>query len=210
MENGPCQGKRFAETIEFCMPLSAKQLEARARWLAAELARGLERDATVEAFLEEYARRQHRPKLAGDADRYADLVGNIRREALLVMLLPVLQALPRKFAVRRGSPQRRKRALLAESFREELLTSVARELRLDVLSENVFRRDLDLYRQLSAKPSRATGLSARSNGAGPFADRCAMLVDPSMLEEARRAAAQFQHQLQDTACTALTRSLRGL
>jgi hypothetical protein len=61
-----------------------------------------------------------------------------------------------------------------------------------------FWRDLDVYRLLSTRNSLR---ARRGSGAasGPFVDRVAMLLDPSLMEQARRAAAKFQVEIHATA-----------
>jgi hypothetical protein len=39
------------------------------------------------------------------------------------------------------------------------------------------------------------GRSARATASGPFVDRVALLLDPSLMEQARRAAGKFQLEL---------------
>ena len=53
---------------------------------------------------------------------------------------------------------------------------------------------------------RRQGRSARAITSGPFVDRTALLLDPSLMEQARRAAGKFQMELN----TAADRVLRGI
>lgn len=56
-----------------------------------------------------------------------------------------------------------------------------------------FWRDLELYEMLSSRePSHAARRAAAS---GPFVDRVALLLDPSLMEQARRAAGKFQPEI---------------
>jgi len=67
-----------------------------------------------------------------------------------------------------------------------------------------FARDYDLYEAAGAHK----GDSARGAGAaasGPFVDRCGLLIDPSMLEQARRAAGKFETQLRAATLQTLKR-----
>jgi len=60
-----------------------------------------------------------------------------------------------------------------------------------------FWHDLDIYRMLGARGSARARPGAAS---GPFVDRVALLLDPSLMEQARRAAGRFQlaiHQAAD-------------
>jgi hypothetical protein len=59
-----------------------------------------------------------------------------------------------------------------------------------------FARDFDLYHAIAERESRAPQQrGSKSAVSGAFVDRCGLLLDPSMLEQARRAAAQFQSRL---------------
>ena len=67
-----------------------------------------------------------------------------------------------------------------------------------------FQRDLDMYRQWSnrsAAPSRAAE--------SPFPDRCAILLDPAMMEQARRAEPDFEVDVTHAAGRMLGRLGRG-
>ena len=59
-----------------------------------------------------------------------------------------------------------------------------------------FWRDLELYENLASRePRRQPGRTTRAIASGPFVDRTALLLDPSLMEQARRAAAKFQLEL---------------
>ena len=59
-----------------------------------------------------------------------------------------------------------------------------------------FWSDLDVYAQIAARQSTPMRSGGASRGAvGPFVDRCALLLDPSMFEQARRAAGKFLIEL---------------
>ena len=60
-----------------------------------------------------------------------------------------------------------------------------------------FWHDLELYENLTAHGVRAANraASARAIASGPFVDRTALLLDPSLMEQARRAAGKFQLEL---------------
>ncbi|MGB6846509.1 MAG: hypothetical protein WBE09_16570 [Candidatus Acidiferrales bacterium] len=85
---------------------------------------------------------------------------------------------------------------LLDLFREEFFVALGQALDWTDEEAQSFWRDLEIYGKLSAPaaaPRRATS-SARSAG-GPFVDRTALLLDPSLMEQARRAAAKFQLEL---------------
>ncbi len=77
---------------------------------------------------------------------------------------------------------------------------------------NEFWHDLELYEKLSggqlsaaAQPRRPPSRAAGANASGPFVDRTALLLDPSLMEQARRAAAKFQVELNGAADRVLRR-----
>jgi hypothetical protein len=89
-------------------------------------------------------------------------------------------------------------AAFAESFFSEFLASLGRALEwlpAEFAAERgAFDRDLEMYARWGERPPAAGGPSAK-DGASPFRDRCALLLDPSLMEEARRACAGFEHQV---------------
>ena len=59
-----------------------------------------------------------------------------------------------------------------------------------------FWHDLELYENLTAHEARRQqGRSDRAIASGPFVDRVALLLDPSLMDQARRAAGKFQMEL---------------
>ena len=72
-----------------------------------------------------------------------------------------------------------------------------------------FLRDLEIYSQLAAPPDKSAGSRrAASKAEGAFVDRCALLLDPSMFENARRAALRFQGEVERATDKILTAILR--
>jgi len=89
-------------------------------------------------------------------------------------------------------------------FREEFFVALGQSLEWTQEDADEFWRDLELYQTLTARlPARASSrMSSRKAlpaAYGPFADRVAMLLDPSLMEQARRAAAKFQVEINASA-----------
>jgi len=81
-------------------------------------------------------------------------------------------------------------------FREEFFVALGRALDWTDRDAEEFWRDLELYEQLAARePRRPAQRASRTAASGPFVDRVAMLLDPSLMEQARRAAGAFQAEL---------------
>ena len=58
-----------------------------------------------------------------------------------------------------------------------------------------FGKDLAIYARWRERNATLSAKSLRSANDAPFPDRCAILLDPAMMEQARRAAALFQTDL---------------
>jgi hypothetical protein len=85
---------------------------------------------------------------------------------------------------------------LLDLFREEFFVALGNALRWTDQDARDFWHDLELYEKLTARePRRQAGRAGRVIASGPFADRTALLLDPSLMEQARRAAGKFQLEL---------------
>jgi hypothetical protein len=168
--------------------------------LAHRFVREVGRDGLVAHFVRSYAERHGRPGLLSDPARLPELASTIGREALLVMAADVRRLLPQAFARGPKGVLRPDDAAFVEAFYAEFLASLMRDLdwpRGDASSEaKMFRRDLEMYRlwgQRPAVPSASVGRAV--SGESPFRDRCALLLDPAMMEHARRASAEFENEI---------------
>jgi hypothetical protein len=82
-------------------------------------------------------------------------------------------------------------------FREEFFVALGQALAWSDQDAQEFWHDLELYEMLAARePARPAG---RALASGPFVDRVAILLDPSLMEQARRAAAKFQLEINASA-----------
>ena len=217
------------------MKFTARQLVIRARELAALLLRSLERERLVARFVDSYAVEFERPCCTAYPGQYREIVANIRREALLAMIIWMEQELPRFLPHKTGltstrseKSMRLKRSPVGKKFRarqsEQSLRNIEAEEEQRVFHSEFFealgdalewrqqdieefQRDLALYHKLmpilGVSRPRSTGHSLARHVEGPFVDRCAVLLDPSMLGKSRVAAARFQDQLRVATQTAL-------
>jgi hypothetical protein len=178
----------------------------------------------VPRFLDMYAAENRRPGRADQPSHYREQLETIRREAILSMVLRAEAALPTKLKVRvvvrsvkprpgsranlkKGKkrakarihkPKRRSAGVdfafpFLDLFREEFFVAIGQALRWSDEDAQSFWSDLEIYERLSANEPRRQ--ARRAIASGPFVDRTALLLDPSLMEQARRAAGKFQLEL---------------
>jgi hypothetical protein len=201
------------------MPYRPRELVVRAREAATLLLATLDHNEMVQRFLDIYAAENRRPGRADQPSRYREQLEMIRRESILAMVLRVEAALPTRLKVRvavRDAPYRKKQkkgkkrpkarstrrpALelaipLLDLFREEFFVALGQALRWSDDDANEFWHDLEICEGLTAPGMRrSSARSAHGVASGPFVDRTALLLDPSLMEQARRAAGKFQMEL---------------
>lgn len=202
------------------MPYRPRELVIRAREAAALLLNTLDRNEMVPRFLDMYAAEFRRPGRADQPIFYREQLQTVRREAILAMVLRIESSLPKKLnvsvTVRGGARNKKykgkkktktkarvvaKPALelnipFLDLFREEFFVALGQWLEWSERDAEEFWRDLECYERLSA-PVRASGRAraGKGNVSGPFVDRVAMLLDPSLMDQARREAGKFQNEL---------------
>jgi hypothetical protein len=200
------------------MPYRPRELVVRAREAATVLLATLDRNEMVARFLDMYAAEHRRPGRADQPSFYREQLQMIRRESILAAVLRIEAALPSRLQVSvnvrggRRPPQKKKRGHKAsrsksrhrttgldmaipflDLFREEFFVALGQSLGWSEEDAQEFWRDLELYEMLTARePSRP---SRRAGASGPFVDRVALLLDPSLMEQARRAAGKFQLEI---------------
>src|ERR1700691_4466104 len=209
------------------MPYRPRERFVRAREAAARLLAMLDHDELVPRFLDMYAAENRRPGRADQPSHYREQLEMIRRESILAMVLRLEAALPTRLKGRgavANMPRRKKlkkgkkRAKakktqrpslelaipLLDLFREEFFVALGQALRWSEEDARAFWHDLELYESLTASEPRRP--ARRAIASGPFVDRTALLLDPSLMEQARRAAGKFQLELNVVA----DRVLRGV
>jgi hypothetical protein len=214
------------------MPYRPRELVVRAREAAARLLATLDHNEMVPRFLDMYAAENRRPGRADQPAHYREQLETIRRESLLAMVLRAEGALPTRLKVRvmvretkrrvkskkgkqtaKGKRSKKTNARkpgldlaipLLDLFREEFFVALGQALRWTDEDAQAFWHDLELYESLAANEPRRP--ARRAIVSGPFVDRTALLLDPSLMEQARRAAGRFQLELD----AAADRVLRGV
>jgi hypothetical protein len=206
--------------VEAFMPYRPRELVVRAREAAAILLATLDHNEMVARFLDVYAAEHRRPGRADQPAFYREQLQTIRRESILATVLRIEAALPARLKVSvtvRGTkaPRKKKKGKKGGSsrpvkrranlelaipfldlFREEFFVALGQSLDWTDEDAREFWHDLELYEKLSSTDS---GRGARGRAAGPFVDRVALLLDPSLMEQARQAAGKFQIELNEAA-----------
>ena len=205
------------------MPYRPRELVVRAREAATQLLAMLDRDELVARFLDLYAAEYRRPGRADQPAFYREQLERIRRESVLAAVLRIEAALPTRLKVsvavrgtkrrpwkgakgrRGGKPRPRAKAALElaipflDLFREEFFVALGEAMDWSDEDASEFWRDLDIYRRLCARASARTAQMKAGAASGPFVDRVALLLDPSLMEQARRAAGRFQLEVHSAA-----------
>jgi hypothetical protein len=201
------------------MPYRPRELVVRAREAAATLLTTLDRNEMVARFLDLYAAEYRRPGRADQPAHYSEQLERIRRESILAGVLRIEAAIPARLKVSvrvrgtktsakkgkkgrkaaRSRPRKTAAMELAipflDLFREEFFVALGQALDWSDDDAREFWRDLDIYRMLNTRTSdRSVGRVAGA-ASGPFVDRVALLLDPSLMEQARRAAGRFQVEI---------------
>ena len=205
------------------MPYRPRELVIRARDAATMLLAAIDRNEMVQRFLDMYAAEFRRPGRADQPALYREQLQAVRREAILAMVMRIESSLPTRLKVSvtvRGAKRRAKgkkgakakpakRAASMELgipfldlFREEFFVALGQALEWTDEDAEGFWRDLGLYEQLSGPASRGGARPARASktgASGPFVDRVGLVLDASLMEQARREAGKFQAELNASA-----------
>ncbi len=128
--------------------------------------------------------------------RYRELLDTIGREAALAMAARALEAHARLAAGRKPRPSRREMVRAVRMFRGQFLVALTRQQSWSAGDSLEFQADLALYESLGAASSRQKRQGRLGSSEGPFADRCAFLLDPSMMEQARAASGKLLLELE--------------
>ena len=181
------------------MAIRRKLFLTHAGELAHLLLRDVGRDGLVARFARTYAEHHGRRGLLSDPARLPELESTIGREALLVMAADLRRHLSREFRAGGSGTLRAEEASFVDGFYAEFLAALIRGLRWSATEAGgeteMFRRDLEMYRRWGNRPAPISIAMRADDSESPFADRCALLLDPAMMEQARRAAAEFEKQV---------------
>jgi len=213
------------------MPYRPRELVVRAREAAALLLAAIDRNEMVPRFLDMYAAEHRRPGRADQPAHYREQLERIRRESILAGVLRIEGALPARLRVsvtvrgarslsakakgkkgrKAGKARPRAKAAMElaipflDLFREEFFVALGQALDWSDDDAREFWRDLDVYRMLTKRGAGRSAGHLSGAASGPFVDRVALLLDPSLMEQARRAAGKFQLEINGTADRVLRR-----
>jgi hypothetical protein len=211
---------------------SSTELAALGGATAQSILATFEQRRLVPAFVDAYVRKHNRRELKVSPLRNRELLLMLTRESLVAMAARLQAELPRRLWPKgRGArkPQPAAAAQAADSFLQAFIEAIAASLRWSPGDVAEFAADVALYRRMAAfaaqrampatpargradRSGRTSPLHLRSRAMdrapGPFADRCAMLLDPSLMEKARAAACELHRELETIATAALTSALR--
>lgn len=182
-------------------------LAARARTAARAVVGLVLEEERAARFVHAYTFDYRRLGITGEAEHKAELLSAIERESLLLVAAYIERTLPRAAGARFS---RQAEAEAVAGFRQAFLTFLGGSLAWDNDEREAFRRDLGMYLRLAAREGRGMGQRrGQAPAIGAFVDRCAFLVDPSMMAQAREAAARYQAELESCADQALRAAFRG-
>jgi hypothetical protein len=162
--------------------------------LANSMLVALVQDRIVDRFVAAYVAEHDRRGILGGPARERELADTMGREILLAMIVEVNETLPAFFGKKLKSKLKSEEKEAVDAFSRELLAAMARAQNWNGEDRRQFRRDLAFYSEFSARREMAAKTNKR--GKAPeeeahFIARVALLLDPSMLEQARRAARKF-------------------
>jgi hypothetical protein len=165
--------------------------------LAHHLVSAIARDAMAMQFVCSYAERHDRRKVVANQERLREMERTISREALLLIAAEVRRLLPGAFGFSRNP--RVEELALCDTFYTEFLEALGRALEWPLVEAETeaeaFRKDLEIYAGWRERKSAIPAVRKASRNESPFPDRCAILLDSGMMDQARRAAATFQSDL---------------
>ncbi|HEV3218911.1 MAG TPA: hypothetical protein VGZ48_04025 [Candidatus Acidoferrales bacterium] len=182
------------------------------RELARRIVVEMSRANFAPALLDGYAREFNRADVVAHFDRRRELEAILSREALLAIAAHIALTLAERNTPSRGPRSKsgararlRPRPFIqwnSGTFIRELAAAIARESGWTLGDSVEFQSDLQIYISLSKAPAPARSPQGRAQVArhrSPFVDRCAILLDPSMLENASRAAAKLLPRIESLA-----------
>ena len=172
----------------------------------------LERERVVGKFVAAYVAEYGRRGILGGPSRDRELAETIGREVMLAMILEVRQKLPRFFGKKRLRGNSAKRKASHGRFFQELMAALGRAWNWKPRGSAPVPARLRFVFRIRSAPGCGEERAQAGKGAAeedpPFVGRVALLLDPSMLDQARRAARKFYGDIGRLAQKLLRQTLR--
>jgi hypothetical protein len=192
------------------MPRARKLFPVYGSALANNMLSSITRDGVVNKFVAAYVAEQDRRGILGGPARDRELLETVGREILMAMIVEVQEVLPVFFGKKPKSKLKPEEKEALDAFSNELLAALERAQNWNVEDRRQFRRDLALYAEFKARQEKKANTRKKEKGPeeeAPFVARVALLLDPSLLDEARRAARKFHGNVGQLARKLLRRTL---
>jgi hypothetical protein len=167
--------------------------------LANRMIVALARERIVGRFVAAYEAEHNRRGILGEPSRERELNETMGREILLAMIIETQEALPAFFGKKQKGKLKNEEKEAIDAFSKELLAALERAQNWKAEERTQFRRDLEFYSEFSArKEMKSKTLKGKkpSEDEPPFIARVALLLDPSMLEQARRSVRKFHGDME--------------
>jgi hypothetical protein len=151
-------------------------------------------DRTVSTYVAAYVSQYDRKGILGGPARDRELTETIGREILLALIVEVENLMPSFFGKKQRKKLRVEENQAVELFLGELRAALERAQRWSEDDRKQFYRDLAMYKDFQARKALAPSSGKKrktQEDEPPFVARVAILLDPSMLEQARRATRKF-------------------
>ena len=180
--------------------------------LANNMFTALSRGRVVDKFVASYVTQYDRRGILGGPSRDRELAETIGREAMLAMIHEIPQLLPRFFGKTQQAKLKDEERQAMDAFFLELMAALGRAWKWNGEDRRQFGHDLKLYSEFAARSAKVAKDRKRAKAREedpPFVGRVALLLDPSMLEQARRASWKFHGEVRRLARKVLTQTLHA-
>jgi hypothetical protein len=178
--------------------------------LAKNMISRLARERIVDRWVAAYVAQFDRKGILGGPSRQRELSDTIGREIVLAMTMEIRDLLPKFFGKKSLKNLKLEQMESIDAFLKEMVDALGRVWGWNTEEEQQFRRDLALYADFSKRrelrQTRRTG--KRPAEESPFVARVALILDASLLEQARRAVSKFYSDVVKQAQVVLRETLQ--
>jgi hypothetical protein len=162
--------------------------------LANNMLATLVHDRIVNGFVTAYISQYGRSGILGGPARDRELAETIGREIVLALIVEVETLMPSFFGKKQKKKLKADEKQAIDLFLCELRAALERAHNWNSEDRKQFHRDLTMYTDFDARKELAASVRKKEKTQeeeAPFVARVALLLDPSMLEQSRRAARKF-------------------